>query len=527
MSDIVIEQTTADPVVFTIDVAVRGQTGATGATGAAGSVGPGYGGTSASSITMAIAVVSLTTQAGLAYVVGSYVRILRDGIPNTYMEGEVTYYSGTLMQVDVAEMVGTGTYSAWNLTLIGEKGATGATGATGAAGAAATIAVGTVTLGPEESDPEVTNSGTSSDAVFDFTIPAGASGRTGPGYLVYSSTSRTIGVANGVDFSILSGTAYVIGSYIRITSQANTDNYMTGVIQSYTGTSITVDIDFASGSGTHSDWSISITGPGGSIGGVYGLTDALAGKASTSHTHAIADTTGLQTALDTKVGSEIVEAIFASRYIAYTDFGWEFNAGTFMGLNTFQVSNGTIAQTNVSGHSSAILITVGTTAVGVVGVVTSRSANTNGLNDIQLGVGKAIAGGLLQMSATLASVGTPYTVRAGFANNPNSDTAGVFFRYDQTQSVWQAVCKTGGVETVVNTDITVAVSTTYRWRIEINAAGNQALFYLDWVLKATIATNIPTGTSNRVHGQVELLRLSNGATSSTLKLMRAYWIVED
>lgn len=264
-----------------------------------------------------------------------------------------------------------------------------------------------------------------------------------------------------------------------------------------------------------------------SIEDVDGLSTALSGKAATVHTHAVGDTTGLQAALDTKVGSEIVEAIFASRYIAYTDFGWEYYAGTFQGLNVVQVSNGTIAQTNVSGHSSAVLITVGTTAVAVVGVVTSRSASTNGLNDIQLGVGKSIAGGLLQMSATLATVGTPYTVRAGFCNNPNSDTAGVFFRYDQTQSVWQAVCKTGGVETVVNTDITVAVSTTYRWRIEINAAGNQALFYIDGVLKATIATNIPTGTGNRVHGQVELLRLSNGASSSTLKLMRAYWIIED
>ena len=58
-------------------------------------------------------------------------------------------------------------------------GATGATGATGSAGAAATISVGTVTTGSAGSSVTVTNSGSSSAATFDFSIPAGATGATG------------------------------------------------------------------------------------------------------------------------------------------------------------------------------------------------------------------------------------------------------------------------------------------------------------------------------------------------------------
>ena len=58
-------------------------------------------------------------------------------------------------------------------------GATGATGATGSAGAAATISVGTVTTGAAGSSVTVTNSGSSSAATFDFSIPAGATGATG------------------------------------------------------------------------------------------------------------------------------------------------------------------------------------------------------------------------------------------------------------------------------------------------------------------------------------------------------------
>jgi hypothetical protein len=62
----------------------------------------------------------------------------------------------------------------------GPAGATGATGPTGADGASATVSVGTVTTGIAGSNAAVTNAGTSSAAVFDFTIPRGADGAQGP-----------------------------------------------------------------------------------------------------------------------------------------------------------------------------------------------------------------------------------------------------------------------------------------------------------------------------------------------------------
>jgi len=62
----------------------------------------------------------------------------------------------------------------------GPVGATGATGATGSTGAAATIAVGSTTTGAAGTSASVTNSGTSSAAVFNFTIPRGDTGATGP-----------------------------------------------------------------------------------------------------------------------------------------------------------------------------------------------------------------------------------------------------------------------------------------------------------------------------------------------------------
>lgn len=69
----------------------------------------------------------------------------------------------------------------------GNTGPAGATGASGAPGDAATVSVGTVTTGGAGSTASVVNSGTSSAAVLDFTIPAGATGAAGANASVLSS----------------------------------------------------------------------------------------------------------------------------------------------------------------------------------------------------------------------------------------------------------------------------------------------------------------------------------------------------
>ena len=66
--------------------------------------------------------------------------------------------------------------AAWSLLA-----AAGGAGPTGAQGAAATVSVGTVTTGAAGSSATVTNSGTSSAAVLNFTIPQGATGPAGSG----------------------------------------------------------------------------------------------------------------------------------------------------------------------------------------------------------------------------------------------------------------------------------------------------------------------------------------------------------
>ena len=62
----------------------------------------------------------------------------------------------------------------------GEKGDTGLTGGNGNDGAAATITVGSTTTGAAGTNAVVSNSGSTSAAIFDFTIPQGVQGETGP-----------------------------------------------------------------------------------------------------------------------------------------------------------------------------------------------------------------------------------------------------------------------------------------------------------------------------------------------------------
>jgi hypothetical protein len=84
----------------------------------------------------------------------------------------------------------------------------GPKGNTGAAGTAATVAAGTTTTGAAGTNASVTNSGTTSAAVFNFTIPrgeTGATGETGPaGPNSVTSATTSDGTAN-LDVDTITG----------------------------------------------------------------------------------------------------------------------------------------------------------------------------------------------------------------------------------------------------------------------------------------------------------------------------------
>lgn len=99
------------------------QAGAQGAAGTNGTNGVGYGGTSATSLLIANGVTKVfTTQAGLAYQVGGYVRASSAANGANFMEGFVSAYAGTSLSIAVAAIGGSGTFADWNFASAGIPG---------------------------------------------------------------------------------------------------------------------------------------------------------------------------------------------------------------------------------------------------------------------------------------------------------------------------------------------------------------------------------------------------------------------
>jgi hypothetical protein len=90
-------------------------------TGDNGAAAPTYGGTSTTSLLIAIASKVFTTQAGLAYTNGARVRASSAANAANYMEGTVTY-SGTTLTMTVDKIGGSGTLADWNFNIIGQPG---------------------------------------------------------------------------------------------------------------------------------------------------------------------------------------------------------------------------------------------------------------------------------------------------------------------------------------------------------------------------------------------------------------------
>lgn len=104
--------------VWTVNIA--GDIGIQGIPGSAN-----FAGTSTTSQTIGVGSLVFTTQAGLAYQVGSRVRIANSAAPANFVDGIVTAYSGTSLTLNSDTVGGSGTFSSWNLSISGNPGING------------------------------------------------------------------------------------------------------------------------------------------------------------------------------------------------------------------------------------------------------------------------------------------------------------------------------------------------------------------------------------------------------------------
>lgn len=166
-------------------------------------------------------------------------------------------------------------------------------------------------------------------------------------------------------------------------------------------------------------------------------------------------------------------------------------------------------------------IDTGTTATG-------RCTFTRMLNLVQLGY--AAYDQVWRVAMEEVSSGTDrFLTHIGFIDNTGAGehTDGAYFRcVDNVNSGnWQCVCREAAIETVVNT--TVSPNTNYNiFRININTAGTSVEFYINDVLVATIATNIPT-TAGAFTGIGVKIEKTVGTTQRNLSIdyhtMKVEW----
>ena len=80
-----------------------------------------------------------------------------------------------------------------------------------------------------------------------------------------STTSLAIGTGSKA-FTTQADKFFDVGVFVLATSDADETNYMWGQVTAYSGTSLTVNVIVISGSGTHADWTITVSGARGAPG---------------------------------------------------------------------------------------------------------------------------------------------------------------------------------------------------------------------------------------------------------------------
>ena len=193
--------------------AVLAQAGAPGVPGATGAVGPvGAAGTAGPA--------GPTGAAGPAGAIGMNFRGAWNTTVNYQTSDAVTYAGSTyLAQASNVSVEPDQSATAWAVLA-----ASGVAGPTGPAGAGATVAIGTVSTGAAGSTATVTNSGTASAAVLNFTIPQGAAGTGGGG-----GSGGGAGTS-GIPFASVYHSVSFANSYFGVNSSVGSASELGGAV---------------------------------------------------------------------------------------------------------------------------------------------------------------------------------------------------------------------------------------------------------------------------------------------------------
>lgn len=262
----------------------------------------------------------------------------------------------------------------------------------------------------------VTSSDYIADAVSDATAAA-----TGTNLITATSTTSLSVTTTGEKiWTIQEGRGFALGQRLRAASDDGT-KINEGAVTAYSGASLTINVDYTSGSGTHADWNIGVTGIRGASG--VGSGDMLAANnLSDVASVSTAFNTIKQAATETYTG--VVELATTAEVVAGTDTA---RAVTCAGVAAALAGAGVmVVGSLVSATGTAVDITsIPATAKKIT--INFSGVSTNGTDTWRIQIGDS---GGIETSGYLAAGS-----EMGGATTSLNDTAGFPIRINQASSI--------------------------------------------------------------------------------------------
>jgi len=117
---------------------------------------------------------------------------------------------------------------------------------------------------------------------------------------------------------------------------------------------------------------------------------------------------------------------------------------------------------------------------------------------------------------TTSAANPTYIAYMGIFDNlgPGDMTDGLYFRYTHSENGgrWQGVSDVGGVRTTADTGVAFSAGAFNVFEIEINQAGNEAKFYINGSLVATISASLTTAVLRAFEYKIEKSAGASGAS---------------
>ena len=250
----------------------------------------------------------------------------------------------------------------------------------------------------------------------------------GIGYYNLTSVS-SVAIATGsktftTNLSNIS-TAFTVGTRIRVAYVTTPTNYMEGVITSFSGTTLVVNVDSIGGSGTYANWTISVAGIQGSNGvtSITGTANQVIASASTG---------AVTLSLPQNINSGAAPTFLGTNFTGIPNAGLTNSSITINGTATSlggSITVGTVTSVGFTGG----LITVATptttpafTVAGTSGGIPYFSSASTWATSAALALNSLVIGGGAGAAPVTTTTGTGVLTALG----TNVGSAGAFVTFN-------------------------------------------------------------------------------------------------